>query len=277
MDDDRVFGDVYEQIGNVTVNASAQTVFTVILGCLVAAVAVYGVVEAVRTKRPLVLVLLPTGALISIFEPITDIVGHLYIFEDGAHNAFTLAGRGMPWWVVLGHTLAWTLAGWLGCYVVSRGYSPRAVVVLGLVGVAGNILIELPVTKSGLESYFDSHPLMAFGTFPISWSFSNMCAGIVGGAAIGAAWDWLRGWRILAIVPLLPGAVIGGIWFAAWPMFVTMNQDYLTTSPSLWLTTPAALLTIVLATTYTVVAGKVLCNLPGPAAARLARSAAQAR
>ncbi|BAX96211.1 hypothetical protein MSTE_00876 [Mycobacteroides stephanolepidis] len=270
MDDDKLFGDVYSHIADTTVNPTAQTIFTVILGCLVAAAAVYGVVEFVRTKRPLVLVLLPTAALISVFEPITDIVGHLYIFEHGANVAYTLAGRGMPWWVLLGHTLAWTLAGWLGCYFVSRGCRARTVVVLFLVGVAGNILLELPVTQSGLESYFGSQPLMAFGTFPISWAFTNQAGGIVAGAAIGAAWRWLTGWRILAIIPLMPGAVIGGIWFCAWPVFVTMNRDYLTTSPSLWIAVPAALLAIALAFSYVNIAARVLCNLPGPTAARVA-------
>lgn len=271
MGDDETFVDVYRQIGDVTVNSTSQTFFTTILLCVVVALAVFGVVDWVRTGRPLVLVLLPAAAITSMLEPITDIAGHLYVFEDGANVAFTLAGRSMPVWVLLGHMAAWTIAGYLGSYLVSRGCTAKAISALGLVGVAGNLILEVPVTHSGLESYWGTQPLMIFGSFPISWAFSNMSAGIVAGAAIGAAWNHLHGWRILAVIPLVPSLVAGGIWITAWPFWIGMNHNYLTASPDLWVATLAAIASIILSLTYTNVAGRVLCSLPGPTAAREAR------
>ncbi|WP_405136289.1 hypothetical protein [Nocardia sp. NBC_01388] len=272
-ENDRIFESVIHEIGDVTVNNTSQFILSAVLCTIIAAFAIYGCYEWRKTGRPIALVLIIAGAVTSSLEAITDVIGHLFIFGDGAHVVFTLAGRPIPLWAFAAHIVAWSVVGYMGYWVVSRGGTAREVSIVGLIGTAGNLLLELPATNMGVYEYWGDQGLKAFGTFPIVWAFINMGGGVMAGALLGALpKKALHGWRVLSIIPLVPSAVIGFIWFSGWPFFVAINYQGETITPNYWISTFGTVVSIVMALVYTNMIARLLCSAPEPVAARAQRT-----
>lgn len=208
---------------DLTMPAGAETLFLIMAGVLLAVAVAVGIRRLISHRDPLLLYLLLGGAITSLFEPIVDILGLMYIPEKGADTVFTFFNRGQPLFVVIAY------AGYIGglAYVayryLQRGATPMRV--LGLWGVfaVANIGFETPAVLLHVYTYYGNQPLDPWG-FPLWWAFVNPLTSIIAGALVVRLHPPLKQrnalWAATLLVPMACGISNGA---TAAPMWLTLN------------------------------------------------------
>lgn len=221
---------------------TAQWLFTVIAGVLVLVELVIGILHVARGQGPLLLLCMLGGALASLFEPVVDALGMMFIPMTGAFGVFTFFGRGMPMFVPIAYS------GYIGglTYLAyrqlnrdSRGWAMQR---LWAIFVVLNVAFETPAVLLHVYVYYGRQPLNFWG-FPIWWSFVNSVSCILAGAVLTRLWPRLSGPRrllALLVVPVSVGMANGG---TAAPVWVALHQPDLAIAWT-WI---AALVTMALA------------------------------
>lgn len=244
----------------------AQTVVTSILGCIVLAALVIAVVAWSRTRRPLYPAMLLGGAIAAFNEPIVDVLGGCMHYRGGQWRAFETFDRPIPVWVVLAYVIFFGAVPLLRSVVLDGAPNPRARfwAFIGVIWVA-NLVIEIPVLRSGLYEYYGYQPFKLFGLFPAHWLFINE----LGVSTIVVVLSVLprlftgRGWVLALTLPSI--AQLGAVAVCAVPIFSLYNTD--AAAPWKW---AAAVATMALATAATYGLSRLL---PAGAAPRAASGA----
>lgn len=210
---------------DLTMPAGAETAFLIMAGLLLAVAVAVGVRRLISHRDPLLLYLLGGGAITSLFEPIVDILGLMYIPEKGADTVFRFFDRGMPLFVVIAY------AGYIGglAYVAYR-YLQRGVTPIRVLGVWGvfavaNIGFETPAVLLHVYSYYGNQPLDPWG-FPLWWAFVNPLTSIIAGALLVLLQQPLKQrnalWAAILLVPMACG-ISNGV--TAPPMWLALNNS----------------------------------------------------
>lgn len=194
-----------------------------------------------RDKSPVFLLCLVGGGLCCLIEPIVDVMGLCWFWQEGNWFVGEWMGRFIPSWIV--PVYIWYVGG--QCYYtltrLEKGISTSGLWKLYGLYAAANILLEEPPLHLGLYTYYGAQPLQ-IGLLPLWWIIVNAAMPVVAAVAIYKLKPHLRGWKILAIIPTMPmcdalaNAAIG------WPVWLTLNS-----SDSLIITHLGALATLLLA------------------------------
>jgi hypothetical protein len=221
-----------------TTPGTAQTVITVILAVAVAAFVVAAARDWHRTGSPVFMLTLAGGLVCSLNEAVVDVLGHCHFPTDGwiVYRAFD---RAVPIWVVLAYLVFFGALPYVMAKAFQRGFSRRAMWAgIGIFGVL-NVLLEIPMLKSGLYVYYGEQPFTIAG-FPISWLVIN-CLGALFAAVVITRLAWLfTGARQMLIV-VIPYATYMSSWVLAMPHFLVTNTD----APS-WVRMLAAAVSLIL-------------------------------
>jgi len=200
-----------------------ETIYTLaclgmMLGFVVFAVRVWR-----RERDPIPALCLVGGAVCVFFEPVVDVLGLCWYPRVGQHTLFETFGRPIPVLTVFGYT--WFMGG-LSALVYRRTLEGgvRAAVVMYPVFMVLYLPFELVAVQTGVYVYYGHQPLRVLD-FPAWWAFVNCATPVIAGYVLANVRPLLRGWRVLAvlvIVPLFDGAVQGA---TAWPVWNAINGD----------------------------------------------------
>jgi hypothetical protein len=212
-------------IAHTTMPAAAQMLFTVVTGVPMLIVLAIAIEHVRRGKGPLLLFCFIGGALAALFEPVADVLSCLYFPALGQHTAFTALGRPIPW--ALAFAYPWFVGGqgYLSYRIFSKGVAAARIWQLWGVFAVINVLVETPGVLTGFHAYYGNQPLNFWG-FPLWQAAVQSIMPMAAGALIFALRGRLgAGWKLAAIIPLLPmadGMVNAGL---ALPIWLTVGSD----------------------------------------------------
>jgi hypothetical protein len=203
-------------------NSTSETVVLIVVGCLLAALMAWGFWEWTRGKPPVLVVCLIGGGVATLLEPMWDVTGRLYVYERGAHIAFTIDGRGMPWWVVISYAVYLGV----GTYVFYRLASGPAATArefwIAIVSIMGlNLAMEGVMTHVGLYKYFGPQALNPTG-FPLHYLVQNIAGPAAAGIVVARFPALIRRTRIVGLVLLVPSFFVAGEIFVGWPSYAAL-------------------------------------------------------
>jgi hypothetical protein len=203
----------------------AQTLFTWVTGVPMLVVVGIAVAHVVRGKGPLLLFCVIGGGFAAFFEPVADVLSQLYFPVIGQHTAFTTLHRPIPWALVCAYPWYVGGQGYLAYQLFRRRPPARRIWQLWGLCALSNILVETPGVLTGFHVYYGEQPLNLWG-FPLWQAAVQSIMPIAAGALILAVRDRLGdGWRLAAVVPLIPmadGLVNAGL---ALPVWSTLGSD----------------------------------------------------
>lgn len=191
----------------------------VVFGLLALVAFAYALVMAVRL-RDAVPVLVCLGSLLCAFnEPIYDILGAITYADDHA-VAYTLMGREIPWFLVVGY-LPWVgVAPWVLSRLMAGGLSRRAMHVFAAGTFLSVVLVEALGTS--LDAWTYSAPL------PIEWLVvapqMAVCP-LLGAFLLFALQPWAQGPRRLVMIAPPLVALPATYAASSWPMYAAAYGD----------------------------------------------------
>jgi hypothetical protein len=255
---------------DMVMNQTGQTVFTVFViipWVVLLALAGRALVRD-RSAAPLLFML---GGMCSIvMEPVVDVMGMCFFPIHGQWVGLeTFAGRPVP--IFMWPVYSWFVGGqaFLLWRTLQRGTltGPR-LWRHWLTAWGVNIVLETPGVLMGVYTYYGAQPFNLWG-LPLWWPAVNATMPVVAAFGVHKSWPHLRGWRLLAIVPLVPmadGLVNGGL---AWPTWSALHSDvgYAATYPASILTIALAALAIWVLTNHLPKAGPAERAVPAEPAA----------
>lgn len=204
---------------SVTASDVSPDLVLAVFGTLALVGLAYAVVMAVRLRDG-VPVLVCLGALLCAFnEPIYDILGAITYAEDHA-VAYTLMGREIPWFLVVGY-LPWVgVAPWVLSRHMAGGLGRRGMHLFAAGTFLSVVLVEALGTSLGAWTY--SAPM------PIEWLVvapqMAVCP-LLGAFLLFALEPWAQGWRRLVMIAPPLVALPATYAASSWPMYTAAYGD----------------------------------------------------
>lgn len=177
-----------------------------------------------RDHDPLPLLMLVSGALTSIGEPMLDHVGHLRWAHNLLGPAFVNFGLPIPVLIPPCYMLFMGLESYWIWLIIQRGIDiKRFFVMFAAVGVSDAVM-EHPGLILRVYEYYGPQPLK-FYKFPFYWSFTNAVAICTIAVVVHYVWPMVKGkgWKQLAIVPIGLIATTIGEFGSGFPVFLAIN------------------------------------------------------
>jgi len=199
---------------------TAETIFNVFIFIPLGAALALAVRKLFKRQGPLLLYCIIGGALAASFEPVVDVLGLVFLKEQGALGTFTILDRTMPLypWYVGG-------LGYLAYKLFKRGVTMRDLFMLWALDFLVDVILESPGILAGTYLYYGHQPFNLWG-FPLWWGFVNPVMPMVAGALIFHLRPHLdRPWKLPAVIACIPMAdgIANGA--TAWPMWAALNQE----------------------------------------------------
>ena len=202
---------------------TAETIFNIFIFIPLGIVLAIAVRHLVNGKGPLLLYCIIGGGLAAFFEPIVDMLGLVYLKEVDAVGTFTILDRTMPLYICFVYPWYVGGLGYLAYRIFEYGVTTRLLFVIWAADAVIDVFLESPGILMGTYLYYGHQPFDIWG-FPLWWAFVNPVMPMVAGALIYKLRPHLTGWKIAAVIPLIPmadGIANGAI---AWPMWIALNQ-----------------------------------------------------
>jgi hypothetical protein len=204
-------------------NRTAQAIFTIgqIVPCLVMAFIAWRIWR--KERSPIPALCMVGGAFAVFMEPIVDVLGQVWFPRDGQWRMFETWGRPIPWFLVV---YVWYVGGqaFLSYRKLDRGARGRDIWKLYGLFFVVNVILETPGLYMDLYTYYGHQPLNFF-RLPLWWPAVNAAMPILAGTLIFLLRPWLKGWRILAVIPLVPAADGMANAAVAWPTWSALNTQ----------------------------------------------------
>ena len=202
---------------------TAETIFNIFIFIPLGIALAIAVRHLVRGKGPLLLYCIIGGAFAALFEPIVDVLGLVYLKEVDALGTFTVLDRTMPLYICFVYPWYVGGLGYLAYKLFERGISTSSLFALWALDAVVDVFLESPGILAGTYLYYGHQPFDIWG-FPLWWAFVNPVMPMVAGALVYKLRPHLPGWRLAAVILLIPMADGIANAAAAWPMWVTLNQ-----------------------------------------------------
>lgn len=200
----------------------------------------------VKHRQVLPLVLFVAGLVAANIEPLGDLVGSIVYANDTPWFGYTVMGRRMPAWILVGASSYVAIGGYIAYRYISQGKSLRDIFLLSAVYVGiPEIVIEMIWHFTGVISYYGDNPTRVGGV-PLYSIVQNTTLLPVYGIVIFYAVKYLKGSRIWLLVFLIPATTIGYIVGVSWPAYQAVQSS----APIVvtWLAAAAVIVTSILST-----------------------------
>ncbi|WP_428309735.1 hypothetical protein [Hydrocarboniphaga sp.] len=213
-------------LANVTADFWATAAYSSLALCTL----IYGLYYWYRTGRPIILLMLIGGALCSTVEPFVNVVGAVWHPTVNQVTAFTLMGRGMPWFIVTGYTFYFGVLGSLSYLAFRKGVTTRQFWLWATVPMLVDVAMEELMLYWDLYYYYGNQPLILINKLPLWWVPCNSLGELLGVCLLVKAEPLLRGWRQLLIPLLIPmgdAVAYAAISLPSWIVVNTPVPDWL--------------------------------------------------
>jgi hypothetical protein len=208
---------------DMVVDKTAEMGITVALAGIVAVALVLSFIDWSRTGRPLVLLLMVSGGVIMIFEPMVDTVGGCW-FPSNSWTAFSAWGRPMPVWLCLAYFFYFGIATAAIWKAFRNGLTQRQIWLVFCAAMLGDLIFETVLLTMNPYVYYGHQPLV-LGKFPLGWMAVNAAIPLVLAALIYWFDSYFRGWRTLAVIPLALTTSAAVNAAVGWPSWLVVNTD----------------------------------------------------
>lgn len=189
-----------EAVANVIVDFWATVIYSTLAACTL----LYGLYWWRKTGKPIIVLMLIGGALCSTVEPFVNIVGAVWHPMVDQVTAFTLMGRGMPWFIVSGYTFYFGVLGSLTYLAFQKGVTTRQFWLWATVPMLVDVVMEELMLWFNLYYYYGEQPLILINQLPLWWVPCNSLGELLGVCLVLKAAPLLKGWRQLFIPVLIP-------------------------------------------------------------------------
>jgi hypothetical protein len=202
---------------------TAETIFNVFIFIPLGIALALAVRHVISGRGPLLLYCIIGGAFAACFEPVVDVLGLVYLKEEGAFGTFTVLDRTMPLYICFVYPWYVGGLGYLAYRLFERGITTKALFGLWALDCVVDIALETPGILAGTYLYYGKQPFDIWG-FPLWWGFVNPVMPMIAGALIYRLRPHLPGWKLLAVIACIPMADGIANAAAAWPMWIALNQ-----------------------------------------------------
>lgn len=194
------------------VNELGQLIATSLTFGLAAVVLVWVVTICMRERVVWPLLVLVSGTLACLMEPLFDHLYGLWFFEQGQWNLYTTFGSAQPVWLPPAYLAFYGGASVFIVRALQAAPTMRTVWRMYWSIVAMAVIAEMAyVSVLGVYAYQDSQPFVVFG-YPIFLGFTNAMSALVSGIVIYRLLPMLNGVTSqLSLIPLIPGAFAMGL------------------------------------------------------------------
>lgn len=203
---------------NVFWSFSAATIAIVVVSVALVAY------ETNRLRSPLPLVVFASAALWLPNEPFVDaILGFQYATNSPA-VLFTLWHRVIPL-EVIGVGAMFFIFPWAIYRMVLAGFPQARIVAIMLLAGVIDWTMEWPAIHWHVFEYYGHNPSRILG-LPLTSMVQNCFIYALMAAAILLAAPYLRGWRSVLFLPVIPGIYLGGAVLCTWPAYLALHGGW---------------------------------------------------
>jgi len=181
--------------------ASSELAFFFIAGAAVVILALPWALRAMKNGNPIPILVMISGLICSLEEPMLDVLGHLHWAND-LTTAFTNFGVPVPALIPLCYVAFLGLMSYFCYFVIRNGAKRKHFVMLLAMGLSLDAVMETIGINLNVYEYYGVQPFTLFG-FPYWWGFINGASFVAVGTILAYA------------VPRLKGPQLGFIIFAA--------------------------------------------------------------
>lgn len=187
--------------GDFVASLPAEIAFFFIAGAMVVIVAIpWAIKAAVRGKNYVPVLVIVSGLLCSLLEPMLDILGHLH-WAKNLVPVFTNFGVTVPAVIPLCYVGALTLQGYFFYFVIRNGAHRWVFMLMLAEGIITDAVMETIGINLRVYEYYGVQPFKLLG-FPYWWGFINAGSAVTIGAVLALAVPRLTGvnrlWLLLA-------------------------------------------------------------------------------
>lgn len=202
-----------------------------VLWAVVGVLTLLALLELVRKRSPLGLVLLIGGGIALFNEPVDDILGLVWHPRIGQNVVIDTIGPvpmwGLPTYIIFFGAVPWLLLRELQKLQFTLRAFWTGIIITFLL----DIVIELPLLAIDLYAYYPIGKVpMTVAGFPLYWLMINTTGPILCATILFAAGDYFRGWR-LPFLLLLPVVADSACSIAVGlPVYTVLRTPGLTTA-----------------------------------------------
>jgi hypothetical protein len=182
---------------------------------------------SLRTRVTLPVFIVLSAPVVAATEVFVDIMGAVWFPVSENDHVYTIMGRQMGWFPIIGWFGFAGLSMYVTYRVLERGLSTKAIwLAFAGAGVSATVIEEIWLAMGGMYLYYGNQPLIVLWKQPWWWTPCN-----AGGVFLAAALAYrlrgkLTGWRGLAMVAIAPASVGAAYGFNSLPSWIVVNGEY---------------------------------------------------
>ncbi|GAY18616.1 hypothetical protein [Mycobacterium sp. shizuoka-1] len=218
--------------GDFSVSLGAEIAFFLIAGALVMVLALpWAIRAAVKSRNFIPLIVMASGLICSLLEPMLDLLGHLH-WANNLMPAFTNFGITVPLLIPPCYVAFLGLEAYFCYFVIRNGaHASHFVMLLGM-GIVTDAVMETAGINLGTYLYYGVQPF-SFLNFPYWWGFINGGSFVTIGAILAYAVPRLKGAQQLLLLLVAPFGMMVAYFGVGFPHILIHNSTLPT--PVRWL------------------------------------------
>jgi hypothetical protein len=199
-------------------------VFFFIAGAAVVLAALpWALYAGVRKQNWLPLIMIGSGFLCSLSEPMLDFLGHLR-WANNLPTAFSNFGIDVPWLIPPCYAAFLGLESYFVYYMLKKGITVNQCVTVFAVGGVSDAIMETPGLNLNVYEYYGVQPYTAF-KFPYWFAFINGASFFTVGFLLWFFVPRLAGARKLWLLLAAPMGMMVAWFTAGWVHILALNAD----------------------------------------------------
>ncbi|MGW0037011.1 hypothetical protein [Gordonia sp. NPDC003376] len=209
--------------GDFSVGLAQEVSFFFIAGAAVVLFALpWAIKAAVKSRNYVPLLIIGSGLICSLLEPMLDLLGHLH-WAENLIPAFTNFGITVPALIPLCYVAFLGLESYFAYFVIRNGAHRRHFVMLLGMGIITDAVMETIGINLGVYEYYGVQPFQLFG-FPYWWGFINGGSFVTVGAIIAYAAPRLVGYGKLLLLFAAPAGMMVAYFGVGWIHILAHNS-----------------------------------------------------
>lgn len=208
---------------DLVVDKTSEFWITAVLGGFALIALIFSLIHWARSGRPVVLLLFVSGGVMMVFEAMVDTVGACW-FAANSWVAFNAWGRPIPVWLCLAYFFYFGIGVGLLWMSMRKGMTRAQLWLAFGLAMLGDLVLETILLRYDPYAYYGYQPLR-LGKFPLWWAAVNGLIPIVLAAVTYRLDNFLRGWKLLLIVPIALTTSAATNAAIGWPSWTVINTD----------------------------------------------------